>query len=250
MRLRAQHVASPKETSISLGDLQVIDRGFAATHEAIGREFPLLVSIAAIPLACDTALILEPRRNAVVGERPEVFDEAILLLARPFFGEQRDDLAAPSDETIAVPPFTVDRISAMDRPALYRSYKRSGVKKDLEAVSLRIGDEYRIPVALSIHIDSVLFEILLPSIDLGAGIQHETEVRRHFRERGSLFAGDEPSIPIGERAFDHEVEMKAVPGCKSFRITRGYADMIEREGTRFDDGRLLSRTMVNRCGRT
>lgn len=138
----------------------------------------------------------------------------------------------------------------MDRPALYRSYTKSGVKKDLEAVSLRIGDEYRIPFALSIHIDSVLFEILLPSIDLGAGIQHETEVRRHFRERGSLFAGDEPSIPIGERAFDHEVEMKAVPGCKSFRIARGYADMIEREGTRFDDGRLLCRTMVNRCGRT
>lgn len=45
---------------------------------------------------------------------PKVLDEAILLFATPFLGEQGDDRGATGEERVAVPPLAVDRIGERD----------------------------------------------------------------------------------------------------------------------------------------
>src|SRR3546814_9311843 len=43
--------ARPVELTVRLIDADIVDAGLAALHQALGVEFPLLVAMAAIPLA-------------------------------------------------------------------------------------------------------------------------------------------------------------------------------------------------------
>ena len=61
----------PVKAAIFLGDRDVVDAGFAAAHQAVLVELPLLVAVGAMPLAgIVVPLILKPHRDAIADRRP------------------------------------------------------------------------------------------------------------------------------------------------------------------------------------
>src|SRR5262245_65311419 len=100
---RARPGGLPAEAAVFLRDLDVVDAGLAAAHQAVLVEFPLLVAVGAMPLAIGVVpLILEAYRDAVVVEGPEVLDQAVVELFRPFAGQEGDDGGAAGKEFRAV----------------------------------------------------------------------------------------------------------------------------------------------------
>src|SRR5262249_46010362 len=95
----------PEDPSLGLLDADVVDARLAPAHVAVVGELPLLVAVAAPPLAVGVArLVLEAHRDAVVGERPKVLAQRVVELALPLARQERDDLGAPADELVAVAP--------------------------------------------------------------------------------------------------------------------------------------------------
>src|SRR5215469_546630 len=95
----------PVEFPLRLLDRQVVDRGEAALHQALGVELPVLVAIRAKPIgAVVVPLIGEADRDAIAFERPQLLDQAVVELLRPLAGEERDDLRAPARKLRTVSP--------------------------------------------------------------------------------------------------------------------------------------------------
>src|SRR5262245_23037718 len=99
------------EPPLLLRDRDVVDRGFAALHQAVLVELPLLVAVGAIPLAAGIVpFVLEAHRDAVAVEGPEILDQAIVLLPLPFARQERDDRLTPLEYFRAIAPAAVLRI--------------------------------------------------------------------------------------------------------------------------------------------
>src|SRR5215813_8865077 len=78
-------------------------------------ELPQLVAVAAPPLALDiVGLVLEPDRDPVVPEGPQVLAQGIVEFTVPLGGEELDDRGPPGEEAIAVAPGRVDGVRARD----------------------------------------------------------------------------------------------------------------------------------------
>ena len=68
-------------------------------------ELPVLVAVAAEPAAAVVMpFVGEAHGNAVVTERPDLLDQAIVELALPFARQELLDLLAPLQKLRAVPP--------------------------------------------------------------------------------------------------------------------------------------------------
>jgi hypothetical protein len=71
-------------------------------------ELPLLVAIGAMPLSARIVpLILEAYRDVVAVERPEILDQAVILLRRPFAGEEGHDRGTAFEKFRTVAPAAV-----------------------------------------------------------------------------------------------------------------------------------------------
>src|SRR3954452_24450950 len=93
----------PEDPPVALVDRDIVDARLAAAHVALGVELPQLVAVAAPPLTrFVTRLVLEAHGDAVLGERPQILAQRVLVLATPFACEERDDLLAPRDELGAI----------------------------------------------------------------------------------------------------------------------------------------------------
>ena len=92
---------------------QVVDARLAAAHVSLGVELPLLVAVAAPPLAARiAALVLEANGDPVVRERPEVLPERIVQLAVPLAAEELDDRRTAGQELVAIAPLRVLGVGA------------------------------------------------------------------------------------------------------------------------------------------
>lgn len=71
----------PVKLAIGFGDRQVIDACETPMHQTIRRELPVLVSIAAKPVsAVVMPFIGVANGDAVLGKRPELFDQPVIEL--------------------------------------------------------------------------------------------------------------------------------------------------------------------------
>src|ERR1700750_685583 len=103
------------DAAVGRGDRHVVDARLPAAHVALVVELPLLVAVAAPPLARGVArLVLEAHGDAISGIRPEVLAQRIVELALPLAREERDDLLAPVDELAAVAPLRILGVGARD----------------------------------------------------------------------------------------------------------------------------------------
>src|SRR5690242_7415495 len=105
--------AGPEDAPLGLLDAHVVDRRLAAAHVALVVELPLLVAVAAPPLAGGVArLVLEAHGDAIAAERPQVLAQRVLALALPLAAQERHDLLAAAEELVAVAPLRVLGVGA------------------------------------------------------------------------------------------------------------------------------------------
>ena len=105
----------PQEFAVLRRDHHIVDARFAAAHQAIAIEFPLLVAVRAKPMAGRIApLILEANTDPVFMERPKVLDEPVIVLVCPFAGKEFDDGRASGKKFRAVSPAAVLGIGKRD----------------------------------------------------------------------------------------------------------------------------------------
>ena len=71
--------------AFALADREVIYAGDAPAHQAVGIEFPVLIAIAAKPVAAIIVLFVgKTHRDTALAECPDFFDQAVVKLAAPF----------------------------------------------------------------------------------------------------------------------------------------------------------------------
>src|SRR5665213_1293852 len=101
--------------ALTLRDRQIVDTGVAHAHQAMRVEFPILVAIAAEPVAAIIVpFIGKAYRDMIVVKRPDLLDQAIVQLAVPFAHQERLDGVAALDEFRPVAPAAVERVGGRD----------------------------------------------------------------------------------------------------------------------------------------
>src|SRR5262247_4301312 len=106
---------------LAILDRQVIDAGDAPPHQGVLVELPVLVAIAAKPVAgIVVPFICKAHGDPVVAERPHFLDQPIIELAIPFAREKRLDLRAALNELGAVAPDAVDGVGEGDAGGIAR----------------------------------------------------------------------------------------------------------------------------------
>src|SRR4030095_7065405 len=101
----------PVKLAFAFGDRHVVDAGDSPAHQPVGIELPVLVAVAAEPVAAVVMpFVCEAHRDAVVVKGPEFLDQAIVELAVPLARQERLDGAASLQELGAVPPEAIDRV--------------------------------------------------------------------------------------------------------------------------------------------
>src|SRR3977135_2450496 len=111
----------PVILSFALPDHKIIDARDAQAHQAMLVKFPVLVTVAAEPVAAVVMpFVSEAHRDAVVVKGPEFLDQAIVELAVPLARQERLDGVASLQELGAVPPETVDRVGLRDTRRIAR----------------------------------------------------------------------------------------------------------------------------------
>src|SRR5579859_4853150 len=110
MALRARAWV-PAIKPFSFGYKQVVDARQAQPHQTLLIEFPVLVAVAAKPLAAVIMpLIGEAHRDAILAKRPEFLDQPIIQFPRPLAHQECLDGAAALEKFRAVAPAAVFRI--------------------------------------------------------------------------------------------------------------------------------------------
>ena len=91
--------------ALAILDRQVVDAGDAPPHQAVVVELPVLVAVAAKPVAgIVVPFIGEAHGDPVVAERPHFLDQPIIELAIPFAREKRLNRLAAVNELGTVAP--------------------------------------------------------------------------------------------------------------------------------------------------
>src|SRR6516164_7476705 len=101
----------PMILALALLDWQVVDAGDAQTHQPVLVEFPVLVAVAAKPVAAVVVpFIGKAHGNAVLAKGPDFLDQAVVELAAPLAGQKGLDRRAPVQKLRAVAPVAVSGI--------------------------------------------------------------------------------------------------------------------------------------------
>src|SRR5690348_7008202 len=101
----------PVVLPVRVPDRQVVDAREATAHQPFGRELPVLVAVAAEPLAgVVVPLVGEAHGDALLRERPQLLDQPVIELARPLALQELADLLAADRELRPVAPLRVLRV--------------------------------------------------------------------------------------------------------------------------------------------
>ena len=80
----------PVVFALALFDRQIVDAGDAQTHQTMLVEFPVLVAVAAEPVAAVVEpLISKAYGDAVLSIGPDLLDQAVVALTLPFCASER-----------------------------------------------------------------------------------------------------------------------------------------------------------------
>src|SRR5580692_750270 len=101
----------PMIFALAVFDRQVVDAGDPPSHQALFVELPILVAIAAKPVAgIVVPFIGKAHGYTVVAKCPDLLDQPILQLANPLACEECLDGRAATNELGAVAPDAIHRI--------------------------------------------------------------------------------------------------------------------------------------------
>src|SRR5580698_9130981 len=90
---------------------RVVDTGNARAHQTVLVELPVLIAVAAIPLAgVIVPLVGKAHRNAIVPKGPDFLDQTVVELPVPLATQECLDCRATLQEFRAIAPATVRRV--------------------------------------------------------------------------------------------------------------------------------------------
>ena len=93
----------PKKPTLGLCYRQIVDTGDSPPHFASLIEFPILVAVAAKPIAAVVVpLVSKTHGNAIVAESPKLLDQTIIEFAAPLARQERYDGVPASGRRLAV----------------------------------------------------------------------------------------------------------------------------------------------------
>src|SRR6478609_413341 len=111
----------PVEFPLRFADRQVVDAGEAPLHVACGIELPVLVAVAAEPLAgVVVPFVGKAHRNPVSSEGPQFLDQPVIQFAGPLAYQEGMDLAAPARKLGAIAPQRIGGIDPDDAIGITR----------------------------------------------------------------------------------------------------------------------------------
>jgi hypothetical protein len=112
---RSWTAAIPVKLAVIIPDGKIIDARVALLHEAGIVVVPVLVPIGTKPVAAVIVpFVGEAHGNAVVGERPKLFDEAVFEFAYPLSLQERNDRLATHKKLASIAPATVLCVAKRD----------------------------------------------------------------------------------------------------------------------------------------
>src|ERR1700722_6183135 len=101
----------PAIFALALFDRQIVDAGDPPSHQALFVELPILVAIAAKPVAgIVVPFVGKAHGYPVVVKRPDLLDQPILQLASPLACKECLDGLAATNKLSAVAPDAIHRI--------------------------------------------------------------------------------------------------------------------------------------------
>src|SRR6266853_2477930 len=96
-------------------DWEIIDASVAKSHQAIAIKLPVLVAIGAEPIPrVVVPFVSEAHGNTISAVCPELFDEPVVQLFRPFAFQKLNDFLAPIRKLSPISPTRIDRVSECD----------------------------------------------------------------------------------------------------------------------------------------
>lgn len=101
----------PEEPSIGFFDRDVVDAGMAYSHQALVIEFPVLVAVRSKPLLVVVSpFVCKPNGYPELGERPEFFDQTVLVFLFPFARQKLAYSIATGKDLTPVSPARIDGV--------------------------------------------------------------------------------------------------------------------------------------------
>jgi hypothetical protein len=95
----------PMVLPLGLTDRQVVDAGNTPSHKPVRVKLPVFISVGPKPVArVVVPLVGEPNSDAVVGERPQFFDEPVIEFLVPLSSEELHNGGSSLKKLRAVPP--------------------------------------------------------------------------------------------------------------------------------------------------
>jgi hypothetical protein len=105
----------PVVLALALADKRIVDASEPHAHEPLLVEFPILVAVAAVPLApIVVPLVRKTHGNPVLATTPYLLDQTVVQLAIPFSDQERLDRLAALKEFRAIAPAAIPRVCQHD----------------------------------------------------------------------------------------------------------------------------------------
>src|SRR5262249_2822962 len=102
-------------------DREVVYAGDAPAHQAVLIEFPVLVAVAAKPVAAVVMpLVGKAHGDAVLAECPDFLDQALIEFAAPFARQKCFDGGATLENLRTIAPAAVGRVGERDAGRISR----------------------------------------------------------------------------------------------------------------------------------
>lgn len=131
----------PMELPVFGLDRPVIDARVAMRHQALGIELPVLIAVAAEPVAgVVVPLVHKPYRDAMAVEGPKLLDQAVVKLLGPLALQQGLRLSAALRELCPVAP---DRVRAVGEHDACRVAAVPAVFGQADLLDGRVAGEWR-----------------------------------------------------------------------------------------------------------
>src|SRR4029077_11607577 len=105
----------PMIFSFRLVDWEIVDGRVAKSHQTIVAKLPILIAAGAEPIpGIVVPFVSEAHGNTISGVCPELFDEPVVQLFRPFAFQKLNDLLPSTEKLSPISPTRIDRVSECD----------------------------------------------------------------------------------------------------------------------------------------
>jgi hypothetical protein len=172
-------------TSFRFGSRIVVGAHIAAAHQAVFIEFPMLVAVGAKPLpGCIAPFVFKAHRDAVVGEGPQFFHQAIIEFLGPLAAQEFLDGGATGENSARLRHSEFSEYASATRSGS-REFQASSAALTLASAVSRVKGGLSTGAGFGVDIMAPSVECLIVAASGHAAIYRQ----QCARNPGGLFSG-------------------------------------------------------------